>query len=529
VPPDSVPRPRFDAASSTRKAVRGGVLAALSDPQSAPAREAPPAAAPDTAAAPAVAQQHHPPPPARGFVVSLRAAGRRGLLAAKPLALPFLHRLQMRMRTAVDESGLSARTAGVEQALARLSERFDAEFADVKRLVADGADRLDALNAAAAAAASDSAFRQDAALRRLDEARQGLDAVRREVAGLGEAAAGHARRLDAIGAAADVAASDGALRQEAALRRLEETGQRMDAARRELGTVQQGVNAIRQGVAAVSDAVRPRPERRPPIPVGGDFLIHTPDGYLLVPGEDVPFLVFIAESGVPEPGTRRVLEALLRPGGAFLDVGANVGTLTLFAARAVGREGRVFAIEPTPRLAALLGRSLAMNGVSERVSIAACAAGEASGEAALHLDEIMSHNSLFPSSDAGAAGAGRTVAVPVRTVDEVVPPGTALDAAKIDVEGAELLVWRGMRRVLAESPRLAAVLEFGPAHLGRAGVSPEAWLEEVAAPGFSAFMIDEATGVCRPASASALVQAESTNVLLLRPGAAERHPGLVFA
>jgi hypothetical protein len=121
------------------------------------------------------------------------------------------------------------------------------------------------------------------------------------------------------------------------------------------------------------------------------------------------------------------------------------------------------------------------------------------------------------------------VRVPVRRVDDVVPPGTRIDAAKIDAEGAELEVWRGMRRVLEESPGLAAVLEFGPSHLARAGVSPEAWLGELEGAGFESYMIDEATGACRPASAPALAETFSTNVLLLRPGAASRHPDLVFA
>ena len=41
----------------------------------------------------------------------------------------------------------------------------------------------------------------------------------------------------------------------------------------------------------------------------------------------------------------------------------------------------------------------------------------------------------------------------------------------IDVEGAELQVWRGMGRIVAESPDLSVVLEFGPSHLARVGAS----------------------------------------------------------
>ena len=48
-------------------------------------------------------------------------------------------------------------------------------------------------------------------------------------------------------------------------------------------------------------------------------------------------------------------------------------------------------------------------------------------------------------------------------------------------------------------------------------------------PGFAAYAIDEGTGTCRPARAAPLADMESLNVLLLRPGAAARHPGLVAA
>ena len=454
-PDDATPQqpPRAHEASSTRKAVRGGVLAAMV------AKAAEAAAA---AGAPPAIQPPPPAPPTSGLGTLLRAAGRRGLRAARPLAAPFLHRFQMRVRTAVDASDAAARIAGIEQALARLCDRSDAGAAEIRDGIA-GLERLIAENA-----------------RRLDALRRSSDTAKRDISGVVEAAADSARRLD----------------------------------------------AIRGEIASLSEAVASGLARRPPIPVGDDFLVHTPDGVLLVPGEDLRFLAVIADGGVLETGTRRVLAALLRPGCAVLDVGANVGTMTLFAARAAGPAGRVFAVEPTPRIAALLRRSMAVNDVADRVAVLECAAGDREGEAVLHLQEVMSHNTLLPPEGTEGRGAVR---VRVAPADALVPAGTAIDVAKIDAEGAELRVWRGMGRILAESPDLAAVLEFGRPHLARAGVAPGDWLREVAAPGFEAYAIDDTTGACRPASAASLSETFSVNVLLLRPGAAARHPGLVFA
>lgn len=49
-----------------------------------------------------------------------------------------------------------------------------------------------------------------------------------------------------------------------------------------------------------------------------------------------------------KPALVPVLEAVLMPGAVFLDIGANVGVYSLWAARLVGDNGRVYAFEPVP-------------------------------------------------------------------------------------------------------------------------------------------------------------------------------------
>lgn len=52
--------------------------------------------------------------------------------------------------------------------------------------------------------------------------------------------------------------------------------------------------------------------------------------------------------GTVETEVQDALAELLRPGDVFYDVGANVGYFTIIAARLVGPEGRVVAVEPQP-------------------------------------------------------------------------------------------------------------------------------------------------------------------------------------
>nr|WP_245215698.1 FkbM family methyltransferase [Pararoseomonas baculiformis] len=225
-----------------------------------------------------------------------------------------------------------------------------------------------------------------------------------------------------------------------------------------------------------------------------------------------------------EPGTVAVIQAILREGDVVLDAGANLGLTVLPAARRVGPAGRVIAVEPASRAAALLRRNIALNGLEGRVTLHDCAAGAAPGKAALHVGAISGHSSLL-----GQPGADRTEEVEVRPLDDLVPPGTRLRLAKLDVEGYEAEAWRGMRRIAVENPQLALLVEFGPDHLRRAGLTPEAWTDLFTSAGFTLFEVDEADGSLRPVRPLAeLGKVHSVNLLMLRD-APSAYPELRFA
>jgi hypothetical protein len=80
------------------------------------------------------------------------------------------------------------------------------------------------------------------------------------------------------------------------------------------------------------------------------FALRTYDGFVFIPRADNLLLLMLLDAGPAglEPGTRRILTKLLQPGMTFVDIGAHIGLLTLAGARAVGRTGKVLALEPTP-------------------------------------------------------------------------------------------------------------------------------------------------------------------------------------
>lgn len=160
----------------------------------------------------------------------------------------------------------------------------------------------------------------------------------------------------------------------------------------------------------------------------------------------------------------RLMDSALRPGATVVDVGANIGCNTVYAARRVGPRGRVIAVEPAGDNLSVLRRNLEQNQL-DHVTVAAVAAGAETGSRSFYLrGDVSAVNSFYAESV--YASVTDVVRVPVARLDDMVE-GEA-DLVKVDVEGAELEVLAGMPRLLA-SPRLHLVVEWHPLLQEKAG------------------------------------------------------------
>lgn len=141
----------------------------------------------------------------------------------------------------------------------------------------------------------------------------------------------------------------------------------------------------------------------------------------------------------------------LRPGDAFLDVGAHIGYFTLPVARRVGPRGHVIAVEPLPSSATLLRRNIAMNGF-ENVTVFEAAASDRDGQAILQVSAVSDMWSTL--REGTLDGPATTIAVATRSLDGIIAelgwPSVA--GLKMDVEGAEAEVLRGCAEVLRRNP-----------------------------------------------------------------------------
>lgn len=183
-------------------------------------------------------------------------------------------------------------------------------------------------------------------------------------------------------------------------------------------------------------------------------------GLRLDPGTGNPDLA----TGAYEPPVQAVLAARLRPGDVFVDVGANVGFLSVLAGRLVGPAGRIVAFEPVPANARLARGNAALNRMAH-VEVVEAAVADRAGRATLVLARH--------AGGAALAGAARPpdecgeLEVPVVTLDGWLAgnagrlPGP-VRLLKVDVEGAELAVLRGGAGLLRVG-RPAVLLEVDAA------------------------------------------------------------------
>jgi FkbM family methyltransferase len=178
-----------------------------------------------------------------------------------------------------------------------------------------------------------------------------------------------------------------------------------------------------------------------------------------------------------------ILPALLKPGGTFVDIGANVGYFTLLAAGLVGKGGQVIAIEPIPRTCARLRANIALNAFNQ-VRVEPYALAATSGSLELHLPPPEAHRDYLVTGLSIHGWDG--VAVPCTTLDEAFAAWQLdrVDLLKIDVEGGEPQVIRGGRSVLSSGRIRALVCEISGVHLAATCTTADAFVADLATLGF---------------------------------------------
>ena len=186
--------------------------------------------------------------------------------------------------------------------------------------------------------------------------------------------------------------------------------------------------------------------------------------------------------------------SMLEPGMVFFDVGANAGVFTLSAAKKIG--GQVFAFEPCSSTSELLKQNLRLNRITD-VHVERIALTDSVGTGVLQVNVAGRDglNTLGQATHPDSQVIGQEE-VGLTTVDVFIEERNVprVDVMKVDIEGAELLMFRGARKLLARADAPVILFEgFGFLTRGF-GYHPVEILWLLESFGYSLFTLNSQTG-----------------------------------
>lgn len=195
--------------------------------------------------------------------------------------------------------------------------------------------------------------------------------------------------------------------------------------------------------------------------------------------DDIDITPHLCLDGFWESWITIAMARAIKPGWYCVDVGANHGYYTLIMADAINPAGRVMAVEPNPKLAKLLKLSLEVNGFQRDATVLQKALWDTDSR---RTKLVIPRNRGRDATLCRAATASdEVVEVETVTLDRVTEDWPRVDLVKIDAEGAEEAIWRGMRKTLERNPGITIILEIKCLRYA----DPQAFVNEIQKSGFT--------------------------------------------
>lgn len=235
------------------------------------------------------------------------------------------------------------------------------------------------------------------------------------------------------------------------------------------------------------------PKRNTEIMVQGKKMIIDPN--------DKGVAQYLLLYGVYGEYETQLVRELIKPGMNVLDIGANIGYFTLIFSDLAGDSGRVWAFEPEPKNFSMLSENLRVNSI-KNVEAVPKALSRERGHLTLFLDKSNLGNMSLSSENIPDHG-GR-VEVETVSLDECIGD-QRVDFIKIDVQGAEGVVFDGAERVISKNkPKI--LVEFWPYGLKNLGTDPDIFLKKMEAWGYRFSILDPQAKSKRQATIEEIVR-----------------------
>jgi len=181
---------------------------------------------------------------------------------------------------------------------------------------------------------------------------------------------------------------------------------------------------------------------------------------------------------------RKIVEQYVKPGAVVVDIGANIGSYTLYLSKIVGEDGRVYAFEPSPKNYSRLAKRASS---LKNVSINQAAVGNCTGTAKLYLSNTFDiDHRLYKTSDHRDS-----VDVDCVRLDDYFKKEDRVDFIKMDIQGFEYHAFLGMQELMKRNYGIKFIFEFWPFGLNAAGVVPLDLISLLKQQGFNLYVVGE--------------------------------------
>ena len=200
------------------------------------------------------------------------------------------------------------------------------------------------------------------------------------------------------------------------------------------------------------------------IKVGSSFLFLNPNDPV------VSGAVFF---NVYEKSESKFIKSICFKGMKALDIGANIGYYTTLISQIAGKNGKILALEPDPESYKFLSKTI--NSCKfKNILPFPIAASDIKQKLPLFISkDNRGDNRLYQTDQLR-----KSIEVNCLTIDELLIENniSTLDLIKIDIQGYEPKVFKGMKKIIRNSDKLILLTEFWPKGILKAGENPKDFL-----------------------------------------------------
>ena len=176
-------------------------------------------------------------------------------------------------------------------------------------------------------------------------------------------------------------------------------------------------------------------------------------------------------------------------GSTFMDIGANIGLYSALAAKYTGPTGKVIAVEPDETNCHYIQKTASLN-LFSNIDVHLIAAGDYDGEAKLYINDLnKADHRLYDNANERPSKTIR-----IAQIDTLIAQtygNSPIDFIKIDTQGFEYRVLKGMKRTFENNPHVKVVMEFWPWGIVQAGDKPAELLKLIQGYGLKIKRLDE--------------------------------------